>query len=344
VIGYALLAPALILLVVFFLIPLLIVFTRSFTDTGTVPAPGLTIEQAAQDLEVDVPTMQAALDAQIARKPDALEFTNVKAGVKQFTATRASVDAAWTYTVDVDAGNSAENYKSLWDSTAFRRIMNITFQIAIMTTVVCLIVGYLFAYKLSMMPRGRAGLFLMVAMVPFWTAILARLYAWTIILGRRGVINEFLIDRGIIDQPMDLLFNRTSVIIGMVHVMLPYMIIIMYSTMISIDRALLEASRSLGASGWQTFRTVFLPLTMPGVYAGTLLVFIISLGFYITPAVLGGGSDTTISMFISEKVRIQDWGVATAMGAVLLTVTLILYFIFNKLFGTERLITGALRK
>jgi putative spermidine/putrescine transport system permease protein len=236
------------------------------------------------------------------------------------------------------------NFEALMESIAFRRIMQITFVIAIWTTAACLILGYIFAYTLSMMPRGRANLFLMIALVPFWTAILARLYAWTIILGRRGIINEQLIDRGFIDQPIDLLFNRQAVIIGMVHVMLPYMIIIMYSTMISIDRTLLDASRSLGASGFQTFRSIFLPLSMPGVYAGALLVFIISLGFYITPAVLGGGGDVTISMFIQEKVRIQDWGVATAMGAVLLTITLILYFIFNKLFGTERLITGALRK
>ncbi len=157
------------------------------------------------------------------------------------------------------------------------------------------------------------------------------------------MLNDWLGKIGI-DPIDDLLFSRKAVIIGMVHVMIPYMIIILYSTMISIDRALLDASRSLGASGFQTFRRVFLPMTMPGVYAGSLLVFIISLGFYITPAVLGGGSDTTISMFISEKTRIGDWGVATAMGAVLLAVTLFLFFIFNKVFGTERLITGAIRK
>ncbi len=280
--AFYLLGPALIGLLVFFLIPLVIVFVRSFTE--------------------------------------------------------------------VDAGASAfANYTALWESKAFRKIMQITFEIAIMTTVSCVLLGYLFAYKLSMMPRGRASLYLMLSMIPFWTAILARLYAWTILLGRKGMINDWLVNGigpigGVLDQPADLLFNRQAVIIGMVHVMLPYMIIILYSTMISIDRTLLDASRSLGASGFETFRRVFLPLSMSGVYAGVLLVFIISLGFYITPAVLGGGGDTTISMFIQEKVRIMDWGVATAMGAVLLAVTLVLFFVFNKLFGTERLITGALRK
>ncbi|MCC6267343.1 MAG: ABC transporter permease, partial [Dehalococcoidia bacterium] len=275
VVGIYLLLPALFMLTVFFLIPLVIVFGRSF---------------------------------------------------------------------DVADGESVfANYTSLWDSEAFRKIMRITFEIAVSTTVVCLVLGYLFAYRLSMMPRTRANLFLLISLVPFWTAILARLYSWTIILGRRGVLNDWLGKIGI-DPIDDLLFSRKAVIIGMVHVMIPYMIIILYSTMISIDRALLDASRSLGASGFQTFRRVFLPMTMPGVYAGSLLVFIISLGFYITPAVLGGGGDTTISMFISEKTRIGDWGVATAMGAVLLAVTLFLFFIFNKVFGTERLITGAIRK
>ncbi len=275
VIGFYLMLPALITLIVFFIVPLIIVFGRSF---------------------------------------------------------------------DVEAGEGFfANYTALWDSQAFRKIMRITFEIAVSTTVLCLVIGYLFAYRLSTMSRTKAGLFLLIALVPFWTAILARLYAWTIILGRRGVINDYLGRVGI-DPLEDLLFSRKAVIIGMVHVMVPYMIVILYSTMISIDRTLFDASKSLGASSFETFRRVFLPLTMPGVYAGSLLVFIISLGFYITPAVLGGGGDTTISMFISDKTRIGDWGVATAMGAVLLAVTIVLFFLFNKVFGTERLITGAIRK
>src|SRR5262249_10425523 len=215
-----------------------------------------------------------------------------------------------------------DNYRQLWESVAFRRIIRMTFEIALYTTIACLLLGYAFAYKLSLMPRARANFFLLLCLVPFWTAILARLYAWTILLGRRGIINDWLQRSGLIDGPLDLLFNRDAVIVGMVHVMLPYMILIMYSTMISIDRTLLDAAKSLGASGFETFRRVFLPLTMPGVFAGSVLVFIISLGFFITPAVLGGGKVTTISMFIQDKVRISDWGVATAMGAVLLAITL----------------------
>ena len=121
------------------------------------------------------------------------------------------------------------------------------------------------------------------------------------------------------------------------------MIIILYATMIAIDRELQDAARSLGASGFQTFRRVFLPLSMPGVYAGVLLVFIISLGFFITPAVLGGGGDITIAIFVQQQVSILNWGVASAMSMVLLVVTIILFFVFNRLFGAERLVAGGLR-
>ena len=152
-----------------------------------------------------------------------------------------------------------------------------------------------------------------------------------------------MIEANLIDEPIDLLFNRTAVIIGMVHILLPFMIIILYSTMIAIDRELQDAARSLGASGFQTFQRVFLPLSMPGVYAGVLLVFIISLGLFITPAVLGGGGDITIAIFVQQQVSILNWGVASAMSMVLLVVTIILFFVFNRLFGGERMVAGALR-
>ena len=236
-----------------------------------------------------------------------------------------------------------QNYTRLYSSVAFRNILRLTFEIALYTTLVCLLLAYPFAYFLTTLPKRRAQFFLALSLVPFWTAILARLYAWTAILGRRGIINDWLIEANFIDEPIDLLFNRTAVIIGMVHILLPFMIIILYSTMIAIDRELQDAARSLGASGFQTFQRVFLPLSMPGVYAGVLLVFIISLGLFITPAVLGGGGDITIAIFVQQQVSILNWGVASAMSMVLLVVTIILFFVFNRLFGGERMVAGALR-
>ncbi len=269
-----LLAPTLLLLLVFFVYPLVVVLSRSFTD----PSFGL------------------------------------------------------------------ENYTALWESRAFRAVMRNTFVIAAWTTVISLVLAYPVAYKLATLPARWANVLLVLTMVPLFTAILARLYAWTILLGNQGMVNDALVATGITDTPVDLLFTRTAVVVGMVHVMLPYMILVLYSTMVGIDRSLLDAARSLGASRLQAFRRVFLPLSMPGVYAGCLLVFILSLGFFITPAVLGGPGDLTIATFVQQEVAILQWGAATAMSVVLVVVTLILFVFFDRLFGTERLLTGGVRK
>jgi putative spermidine/putrescine transport system permease protein len=237
-----------------------------------------------------------------------------------------------------------DNYVALWESRAFRAVMRNTFVIAAWTTVISLALAYPVAYKLATMPPRWARVFLVLMMVPLFTAILARLYAWTVLLGNQGVVNDALVATGITDSPVDLLFTRTAVVVGMVHVMLPYMILVLYSTMVGIDRSLVDAARSLGASRLQSFWRVFLPLSMPGVYAGCLLVFILSLGFFITPAVLGGPGDLTIATFVQQEVAILKWGAATAMSVVLVFLTLILFVFFDRLFGTERLLTGGVRK
>jgi putative spermidine/putrescine transport system permease protein len=243
-----------------------------------------------------------------------------------------------------DPSFGLENYTALWESRAFRAVMRNTFVIAAWTTVISLVLAYPVAYQLATLPARWARLLLLLTLVPLFTAILARLYAWTILLGNQGMVNDVLVATGITDSPVDLLFTRTAVVVGMVHVMLPYMILVLYSTMVGIDRSLLDAARSLGASRLQTFRRVFLPLSMPGVYAGCLLVFILSLGFFITPAVLGGPGDLTIATFVQQEVAILKWGAATAMSVVLVVVTLILFIFFDRLFGTERLLTGGVRK
>ncbi|MEX2236032.1 MAG: ABC transporter permease [Dehalococcoidia bacterium] len=237
-----------------------------------------------------------------------------------------------------------ENYTRLYSSAVFRDIFRATFAIAAYTTLVCLLLAYPYAYRLSTLPNRWASFLLLLSLVPIWTAILARLYAWTVILGRRGILNDYLIQLGLLNEPAELLFTRTAVMIGMVHIMLPYMIVVLYSTMSTIDRTLLAASDSLGATGFQTFRRVFLPLSMPGVYAGCLLVFIVSLGFFVTPAILGGGGDITIAIYVQREVGVLNWGPASAMSMVLLAVTIVLFFLFNKLFGTERLFSGGIRK
>jgi putative spermidine/putrescine transport system permease protein len=237
-----------------------------------------------------------------------------------------------------------QNYVSLWIAPANVLIVRKTFMVAFWTTIVCLLIAYPFAYYVTTLPPRRARIFLLLSLAPLFTAILARLYAWTVILGRRGVINELLMTIGVIDRPLGLLFTPLSVTIGMVHVLLPYMILVLYSVMIKIDPAMLEASRTLGAGSTQTFRRVFLPLSMRGVYAGSLLVFIVALGFFITPAVLAGGDHLTVSVYIEQQITILRWGTASAMASILLVVTVILFLGFDRLFGTQTLMTGGLRK
>jgi ABC-type spermidine/putrescine transport system permease subunit I len=177
-----------------------------------------------------------------------------------------------------------------------------------------------------------------------WVAILARLYAWTVILGREGVINETLLSAGLLVDPLDLLFNRRAILIGMVHVMLPYMVLILYAAMRGIDRALLDAASSLGAGPWLTFRTVFVPLVAPGAFAASLLIFILTLGFFILPAVLGGGSDITLPIYVQTQIKNGNWGVASAMSVVLLVTTLALFLVVVRLFDPSRVLVGGVRR
>lgn len=237
-----------------------------------------------------------------------------------------------------------QNYVSLWAVPANVLIVRKTFMVALWTTIVCLTIAYPFAYYVATLPARTARMFLLLSLAPLFTAILARLYAWTVILGRRGVINEFLLSIGIIDRPLSLLFTPLAVTIGMVHVLLPYMILVLYSVMVKIDPAMLEASRTLGAGSTQTFLRVFLPLSMRGVYAGSLLVFIVALGFFITPAILAGGDHLTVSVYIEQQIMVLRWGTASAMAAILLAVTVVLFLGFDRLFGAQTLMTGGFRK
>jgi putative spermidine/putrescine transport system permease protein len=236
------------------------------------------------------------------------------------------------------------NYVEIFTSRAFRSILRLSFEIAAITTVGCLALGFPFAWYVNTVNPRRARLLLIVSTAPLWVAILARLYAWTVILGRRGLINESLSALGLVQDPLDLLFNRRAIIIGMVHVMLPFMILVLNSAMRGVDPALMQAAESLGARPRQVFWRVFLPLVGPGVIAGSLLVLIMSLGFFILPAVLGGGGDITIPIYVQTQIRLFRWGIASAMSMVLLFTTLILFAILTRVFDPKRIIVGGTRR
>lgn len=189
-------------------------------------------------------------------------------------------------------------------------------------------------------PRARA-LIATAVMVPFWTSVLARSLAWVILLGRRGVLNEWLLSLGAIEQPLPLLFNSLGVQIGMVHVLLPFMILPIWSVLARLDPALPLAARSLGATPARAFLHVVLPLSMPGLVAGMTLVFMLAVGFYITPALLGGPNDLTIAMLIEMVVRdLLDWSFGAVLSLVLLAAVGAIFALGAVIAGAER-ITGS---
>jgi ABC-type spermidine/putrescine transport system permease subunit I len=229
-------------------------------------------------------------------------------------------------------GGTLAHFEKAVTSDLYLTVFIETFRIAAIVTCCCLLMAYPVAYVLSTASPRWVLIGLVFLMLPFWTSILVRTYAWMILLGRNGVLNQALLGAGAIDKPVALIFNTTGVVIGMVHVLLPYMVFPIYSAMLRVNRDLLLAAEGLGASGWSVFRRVFLPLTMPGVIAGTALVFILSLGFYITPALLGGGKVIMIAVLIEQQVRqFLEWGFAAALSCLLLVVAVLFYVLLNRL-------------
>ncbi|MFN8590649.1 MAG: ABC transporter permease [Thermomicrobiales bacterium] len=224
---------------------------------------------------------------------------------------------------------------------AFVRVFGITLQIALVTTVVTLLLGYPVAYALSSISVSKANLLMILVLIPFWTSILVRSYSWMVLLGKEGIVNEALLASGVRSEPLVLLNTRLAVYMGMIHILLPFMILPLYSVMRGIDRNLMRAAENLGAPPGAVFRRIFLPLSLPGVAAGCLLVFILSLGFYITPALLGGQKDVMISMLIQQQISQLKWGFGAALALVLLILALGVYGVFSKILGVERVFGSA---
>ncbi|ANT50200.1 ABC transporter permease [Mesorhizobium amorphae] len=207
-----------------------------------------------------------------------------------------------------------------------------TFMIASTTSIIALVLAFPLCAFLARQSDRVRNLLLLMVLLPFWTSILVRTTAWLALLQDRGVINTLLMDLGLIDAPMKLLYNRVGVIVALVHVMLPFMIFPLLASMRSIDPRLFRAALSLGATPFYAFRRVYLPQVMPGVMAGTLMVFVVTLGFYVTPMLVGGPGDQMISYYIALfTTSTLNWGLASSLGLILLVITLSLYAIQNAL-------------
>lgn len=222
------------------------------------------------------------------------------------------------------------------EQRAFGRILLRTFEISAVVTLWCLLLGYPLAYWLSTLPARRANVLMILVLVPFWTSILVRVAAWIVLLQSEGLVNHALQGLNLVQQPLALLFNRTGVTIAMVHILLPFMILPLYSVMKSVPATYLRAAVSLGSPPLAAFFRVYVPQTYAGVGAGVLLVFILSIGYYVTPALLGGPGDQMLSYYIAQYTNVNvNWGMACALGALLLAATLVLYALYRRVTKAE---------
>jgi ABC-type spermidine/putrescine transport system permease subunit I len=232
---------------------------------------------------------------------------------------------AWLATLSFldDKGTlSLANYELIFGTPSTLKILWTTFRVSLLVTLFCALLGYPVAYLLGLLPRRAAAFCLLAVLLPFWTSILVRTYAWMVLLARKGLVNTGLKDIGLIDEPLKLMHNETGTIIGMTHIMLPFLILPLYATIRSIDRGYLKAGASLGARPTTVFWRVFFPLSLPGFLGGLCFVFVLCLGFFVTPALLGGGKVQMIAMIIERNIVMHaSWGPAAAIGVVLLVTT-----------------------
>jgi putative spermidine/putrescine transport system permease protein len=223
------------------------------------------------------------------------------------------------------------NYGRFFASAANLRVLGNTFWVAALSTLVCLALGYPYAYLMNIVRPRVAGLLLIAVLLPFWSSLLVRTYAWQVILRDTGIINSFLLDAQIVEEPIPLIRTTLGVLLGMSQILLPFMVLPIYTVMRRIDPEYAKAASNLGAPPFAAFRRVFLPLSLPGVVAGSLLVFVLALGFYITPALLGSPRDTMISQFIASAVQQRlDWGIGSTMAVILMGLTLAVLLIASR--------------
>ena len=234
-----------------------------------------------------------------------------------------------------------ENYQKMLVYKSYARVFAETFKVSTLTTLLCIIIGYPLAYFLSELPKKYASIFMLAVLLPFWTSLLVRTYAWLVLLQRKGLVNNFAIEYGLWDAPVKLVHNLNGTLIGMVHIMLPFLVLPLYGAMKRIDRQTIQAAANLGATPVQSFWQVFVPLSLSGVVAGSLIVFVLCLGFYVTPAVLGGGKVIMVSMQITAILEDQfNWGAASALGVVLLVTTFAVLAVASRMLKLDNIMFG----
>ena len=243
--------------------------------------------------------------------------------------------------VDVDGNITVSHYSRLFDQGLYTKVLLITLKVAAWTTTFAIIAGYPVAYLLANVRSSLRNTLIIWVLLPFWTSFLVRTFAWLVLLGRKGAINDLLIAVGILDYPIKIIYNFTGVMIGMVHALMPLCVLTMLAVMENIDTNLTKAAGTMGARRGQSFWRIYFPLSLPGVAAGGLLIFVTSLGFFITPALLGGARDTMIVQLIMFQIdSMLNWGFAGAISMLLLGTVLLIFFFYNRWLGLSTLSGG----
>jgi putative spermidine/putrescine transport system permease protein len=231
------------------------------------------------------------------------------------------------------------HYVRIFDEAIYWRTYYETLKISFLVTVICIVMGFPLAYAAAVAPRRWSSFILALVMLPFWTSVLVRTYAWLVVLQRRGIINTMLLNMGIIDSPLSLSHNFTAVLIGMVHIMLPFMVFPLYAALSKIPQELIHAGHSLGGSPGYVLRRIVVPLSAPGVFAGSVLVFILCLGFYLTPELLGGGKTIMVSSLVQRNVELYlQFGAASAVAMILLLLLFLIFWTVDKVLPIEKII------
>ncbi len=247
----------------------------------------------------------------------------------------------WLSLFNDEGALSLDNYTRMLDSKSYTRIFVTTFNVSVLTTGLCVLIGYPFSYFLSQLPKRWAAIGLFAVLLPFWTSLLVRTYAWLVVLQRKGLVNQWGIELGLWEEPLKLVHNLNGTLVGMVHIMLPFMVLPLYGSMRAIDLDCMKAASNLGASPTRAFWAVFFPLSLPGLFAGMVVVFVLCLGFFVTPAVLGGGKVVMVSMKIETLIDLFfNFGTASALGVVLMVLTLAVLFIAHRLLQLDRVLGG----
>lgn len=244
----------------------------------------------------------------------------------------------WQSALDGDGRLSAANYARLFQTSLYVRLLGSTFRIAAWTTVICLLAGYPVAYLLANVAQRTRGKLLLWVLMPFWTSVLVRSFAWMVILGREGMLNQWLLALGLTQAPLELMYNLASVLVGMAHALMPLAIMTMLAVMQNIDGNLTRAAATMGARGAHVFWRIYFPLSLPGVAAAGLLTFISALGFFITPTLLGSPREAMIAQIIVTQIdETLNWGFAGAVAMLLLIASIAVFYLFDRILGMAAL-------